>query len=71
MKTPQIDFNTALTLLTRAFFGVYWIFDNLNILAKLKIIPKDAKQYAKKGALFWLFALLTNLIIIVKDILSN
>ena len=61
----------ALAILTRAFFGVYWIFDNLNILSKIKIINKDPKQFAKKGALFWLLALLTNLISVVKDIVVN
>lgn len=70
-KTPEMDFNNVLAILTRAFFGVYWIFDNLNILSRLKIIEKDPKQYAKTGALFWLLALLTSLISIVKDIVVN
>jgi hypothetical protein len=61
----------VLFILTRAFFGVYWIFDNLNILSKLKVIEKDPKPYAKTGALFWLLALLTNLASIVKDVIVN
>jgi hypothetical protein len=37
-KNPEMSFANALAVLTRAFFGVYWIYDNLNILSKLKII---------------------------------
>lgn len=66
-----MNLNNVLTILTRAFFGVYWIFDNLNILSRLKIIEKDPKPYAKTGALFWFLALLTSLISIVKDIVTN
>lgn len=66
-----MDFNNVIAILTRTFFGIYWIFDNLNILSKLKIIEKDPKQYAKKGALFWLLALLTSLVGIINDIVMN
>lgn len=60
-----------LAILTRAFFGVYWIYDNLNILSRIKIIEKDSKQFAKTGAFFWLLALLTNLIAVVREIILN
>lgn len=70
-KNPDMNLNTTLIILTRAFFGVYWIFDNLNILSKLKIVEKDPKPYAKTGAFFWLLALLTNLFTIIKDIVEN
>lgn len=70
-KNPDLNFNSILLILTRAFFGVYWIFDNLNILSKLKIIEKDPKPYGKTGAFFWLLALLTNLVSIIKDIIEN
>ncbi len=33
-----MNFNTILTVLTRAFFGIYWAYDNLNIFSKLKVI---------------------------------
>ena len=65
-KNPQMNVNNILAILTRAFFGVYWIYDNLNILSKIKIINKDPKSYAKTGSLFWLFALLINLITVIK-----
>jgi hypothetical protein len=66
MSLPNV-----LAILTRAFFGIYWIFDNLNILSKIKIIDKDSKPYAKTGAFFWLLALLTNLISVVREIILN
>ena len=65
-KNPQMNVNNILAILTRAFFGVYWIYDNLNILSKIKIINKDPKAYAKTGSLFWLFVLLINLITVIK-----
>lgn len=56
-----------LNILVRGFFGLYWIFDNLNILSKIKILSFDNKQMAKTGATFWLLALLTNLILLLKN----
>jgi hypothetical protein len=71
LKNPDLSLSNALAILTRLFFGVYWIFDNLNILSKLKIIEKDPKYFAKKGALFWLLALLTNLVTVVREMILN
>ncbi len=70
-KNPDLSFPNVLAILTRAFFGVYWVYDNLNILSKLKIIEKDSKPFAKTGAFFWLLALLTNLISVVREIILN
>lgn len=70
-KNPDLNLANSLAILTRAFFGIYWIYDNLNILSKLKIFDKDPKAFAKTGALFWLLALLTNLIVVVREILLN
>lgn len=60
-----------LNILTRIAFGIYWLFDNLAILSKLKIIDKDPKPYGKTGALFWLIALATNLILVIKEAITN
>lgn len=38
---PFQDF--ILNALTRIFFLLYWLFDNLNILAKLGLVSMDAK----------------------------
>lgn len=71
IKNPELNLPNILAIMTRAFFGVYWIFDNLNILSRLKIIEKDPKPYAKKGAFFWLLALITNLVIVIREIILN
>ena len=55
----------------RAFFGIYWIFDNLNILSKIKILNYDPKQMGKMGATFWLLALVTNMILLIKQLIDN
>ena len=60
--------DNVLNLLVRGFFGLYWIFDNLNILSKIKILNYDNKQMAKIGATFWLLALLTNLLLLLKNL---
>jgi len=52
----------GLNVLTRLGFLLYWIFDNLAILSAIKFIKRDAKAYAKKGATFWLIALVLSLI---------
>ena len=63
--------DNILNILVRAFFGAYWIFDNLNILSKIKILSYDNKTMAKTGAKFWLLALLTNLVLLIRNLLSN
>lgn len=62
---------SILNIGVRGFFGIYWIFDNLNILSKIKILSYDSKAMGKWGATFWLLALLTNLILLVKQLLAN
>ena len=61
----------VLNLLIRGFFGLYWVFDNLNILSKIKILSYDNKQMGKVGATFWLLALLTNLILLLSQLSAN
>ena len=60
-----------LNIIIRGFFGVYWFFDNLNILSKIKILGYDAKKMGKLGSTFWLMALLTNLVLLIKNLLAN
>ena len=67
----DMNIDNILSILVRFFFGVYWIFDNLNILSKIKILSYDAKHMGKMGATFWLLALLTNLILLIKQFLAN
>lgn len=44
-----------------AFFG-YWLFDNLVIFSKLKLLKKNVKSFSKPAMLCWWFANLCNII---------
>jgi hypothetical protein len=61
----------VLSIIVRGFFLLYWFFDNLNILSKIKILGQDPKKMAKIGATCWLLALLTNLILLFRNLLDN
>jgi hypothetical protein len=63
--------DNMLNIVVRAFFLLYWFFDNLNILSKIKILGQDPKRMAKLGATCWLLALLTNLLLLIRNLLSN
>ena len=58
-------------IVVRAFFSLYWFFDNLNILSKLKLVNNDAKQMGKYASTFWLLGLLTNLVLLFKNLSEN
>ncbi|KAM3131227.1 hypothetical protein pb186bvf_016685 [Paramecium bursaria] len=49
-------------ILQRAWFALYWVFDNIQILSTIKFINGDPKKAAKIAATFWLLALLTGLL---------
>ena len=66
---PTVD--NSLNIMVRGFFGVYWLFDNLNILSKIKILQHDPKQMAKIGSTFWLLALVANLILLIRNLIAN
>lgn len=66
-----LDINLGLNILIRGFFLLYWFFDNLNILSKIKLLDFDPKKMAKIGSTFWLIALVTNLILLVRNLLAN
>lgn len=66
-----LDANLGLNILIRAFFLLYWFFDNLNILSKIKLLDFDPKKMAKIGSTFWLIALVTNLVLLVRNLLAN
>lgn len=60
-----------LNVVTRVGFLLYWLFDNLAILSKLKILNMDVKQLGKRGATFWFIALLSTLLLTLKNIFIN
>jgi hypothetical protein len=70
----QQDLTTdnILNIIIRGFFGLYWLFDNLGILSKIKVLSgPDPKKMSKIGSTFWLLALVTNLVLLVKGLLGN
>lgn len=71
LLAQPINSEACLNIVIRGFFLFYWLFDNLNILSKIKILNYDSKQMAKIGASFWLLGLLTNLILLIKNLISN
>lgn len=67
----EMTIDNLLNIIVRGFFLLYWFFDNLNILSKIKILSQDPKKMAKIGSTFWLLALLTNLLLLLKNLTSN
>ena len=58
-----------MNILSRVGFFFYWIFDNLQILAKIKfldVVDKDVA--AKRAAKFWLLALVFGVILVLVQI---
>jgi hypothetical protein len=62
-----INIDVVLNILVRGSFMIYWLFDNLAILSKIKVLEKDPKPFGKLGATFWLLALVFNFILVIKD----
>lgn len=71
LLSKELTTESILNIGVRASFGIYWIFDNLNILSKIKLLNFDPKQMGKTGATFWLVALLLNLVLLIKTLLDN
>jgi hypothetical protein len=57
-----------LTLGVRVGFFGYWLFDNLLILAKLKLFSKPASSFLKPAMFSWWVALMLNLIFNIKKL---
>ena len=58
------DTKTILKIMTRAFNIFYWIYDNLTILSKTKVLPAlDTKQVAWYSNAFWLLGMIPTLIL--------
>lgn len=52
-----------------SFFG-YWIFDNLLIFAKMKILEAETKGISKKAMWCWWLAGLCNIVINIRKLLQ-
>lgn len=60
------DHKKALNILSRLGFLFYWIFDNIQILAKVKFLEGFDKELAgKRAATFWLIGLLFGLALVL------
>lgn len=62
----EIDF--LLNLLARLGFLGYWFFDNLQILAKLKLMKRPASQFLKPAMFFWWLGIVFTLIFSLKKL---
>ncbi len=56
----------VLNILSRLGFFFYWIFDNIQILAKVKFLEGvDKEKAAKRAAFFWLLGLIFSVAVVV------
>ena len=59
LKSKGPQHKQVINVLARLGFFFYWIFDNIQILSKVKFIEGvDTAQMAKRAATFWLIGLL-------------
>jgi len=68
-KAPQ--HKKVLNILSRLGFFFYWIFDNLQILAKVKFIEGvDKEKAGKRAAFFWLTGLVFSIALVIVQMLE-
>ena len=69
-KTAQ--HKKVLNVLSRVGFFFYWIFDNLQILAKVKFLEGvDKEKAGKRAAFFWLMGLLFSIASVIVAIVET
>ena len=56
------DTEAMLFAAARLGFLLYWVFDNLSILSKLKVLKSDAKTFFKPSMFFWWVGILFTII---------
>jgi len=62
----------VLQILSRLGFLFYWVFDNIQILAKVKYLEGVDKELAgKRAATFWLLGLIFSLILVLINIFET
>ena len=64
LEAPPADWDEKdliLNILTRVSFSGFWIFDNLFILSKLKVIRRNPDGFKNPAMFFWWLGLLFNL----------
>ena len=59
LKKPDVPHKKLLNILSRLGFFFYWIFDNIQILGKVKYLNGvDVEKAGKRASFFWLLALI-------------
>ena len=59
LKKPDVTHKKALNVLSRLGFFFYWIFDNIQILGKVKYLNGvDVEKAGKRASFFWLMGLI-------------
>ena len=64
LEKPPTDLDTnefILSVAGRLGFFFYWIFDNAQILAKLRLLKRPAKDFVKPSMFFWWLAIVFTL----------
>ncbi|CAD8111729.1 unnamed protein product [Paramecium primaurelia] len=70
-KTSQEQVARALNILTRIWFLLYWVYDNLSVLSSIKFTTSDPKPLQKKAMTFWFIAIITNLVDTIRQLVVN
>lgn len=66
LKQKQAEHKKILNILTRLGFLLYWIFDNIQILSKVKFLNGfDKDKAAWRAAFFWFSGLFFNLLLVL------
>ena len=62
------EFDLILNIGARLGFGLYWLFDNLQILSQVKMINKQPADFAKPAMFFWWCGNVFNFIAAIKKL---
>ena len=66
---PALD--KYLSVLTRMAFFMYWVFDNLGVLIKIKAISKlDLKPIVRTANKFWLLGLTLGIVHALRNLMN-
>lgn len=72
LNNPGLDtVATILQLLARSSFFIYWIFDNLTILSKIKVLKFEAKSWSRPGMTCWFIGILFSLLLLIRNLLGS
>lgn len=72
LNNPGLDaVATILQLLARSSFFIYWIFDNLVILSKIKVLKFDAKTWSRPGMTAWFIGIIFSLLLLIRNLLNS